>query len=158
MQEDPFSLDRLRDIVEPGPVSWWPPAAFWWCLIALAAIWMLYGITSAIDRWFKNAYRRQALRELAALKHPQVATVSQILKRVAMVSFSRDRVASLSGEGWLQFLDQTCERVDFQSAPVNQIGTASRETAAGTCSESDWHKMIAIARNWITNHQAEAVG
>ena len=119
MQSDPTSLDRLQDIVQPQPVAWWPPAPFWYCLIALAAVWLCHGLAVAAYRWIQNAYRRQALRELAlVIDHGdrRPAAISTILKRVALVSFPPEEVASLSGDAWLRFLNETCSEVDFLTA------------------------------------------
>ena len=37
MTPDPYSLDNLRDIVEPASIPWWPPAPGVWLLLALVA-------------------------------------------------------------------------------------------------------------------------
>jgi hypothetical protein len=163
LQGDPYSLDRLRDIVQPAPVSWWPPAPFWYGVIVLAAAWLGYGLVLAAHRWIHNAYRRQALRELAMIEDaanqdgPQVehlSNVSEILKRTALVSFQREKVASLSGEAWLRFLTETCDQVDFMKQPNRCLGSASFEPqVAGTV---NLEQIVRDARTWIVGHRSEA--
>ena len=46
----------------------------------------------------RNAYRREALREL---EEADAADISAILKRTALVAFPREQVASLSGAAWM---------------------------------------------------------
>ena len=173
MQNDPFSLDRLEDIVQPEAVSWWPPAPFGYFLLGMCFIWMLYVGVVATCRWLNNAYRRQALKELASLTEStvfptadsshhashntpsiSVQLISEILKRVALVSFQRERVASLSGDAWLRFLNETCDQVDFTLPPSRRIGAASFEPNEKT-SKSDLDRVAEDATTWIVNHRAE---
>ena len=165
MQKDPYSLDRLRGIVEPAPVGWWPPAAFWYCVIAIIATWLIYAALAAICRWIRNAYRRQAVRELALLRAStggdapgwqSRATVSTILKRVALVSFPREQVASLTGNAWIQFLSDTCDHADFMHEPSSSIGCASFDRPAVDLSDSDLKRIIDDAQAWVIGHRAES--
>src|SRR6476660_8811862 len=106
MNPDLTSLDRLHDLTMPPPVPWWPPGPGWlflagaWCL-ALGC-WLM----RAIWRWQRNCYRREALvlLEAAHLTGLELATLT---KRVARTAYPRERVASLTGEPWLAFLNQT---------------------------------------------------
>lgn len=153
-QSDPFSLDRLEDIVTPEPVSWWPPAPFWYCVIAVAALWMLYGLIAATCRWLQNAYRRQALKELSEIQADFALSVSSILKRVALVSFPKQQVASLAGQDWVRFLNETCEGVDFSQQPVCMIATASSDPHQ-SLTESDCVQLVAEAQKWVAHHRVE---
>ena len=158
MEADPYRLDLLRDITEPERVSWWPPAPFWWCLIALLAIWLVYWIGMSTHRWFRNAYRRQALRELESIvaRDPSWPTnLSALLKRVALVSFPRDQVASLSGQGWLLFLDQTCDKVNFREGPSRILGSASFDPDTERSSDADVAAVVSDVRKWILGHRVE---
>jgi hypothetical protein len=165
MQVDPYGLDRLQDIVQQETVSWWPPAPFWYCLIALAATWLIYGTGVAVYRWVKNAYRREALRELerivgqdpswqSRLDRSWPTEVSTILKRVALVSFPREKVASLSGDPWLCFLTDTCDQVDFLKEPTRCLGSASFDPRVAK-SDADLDGVIRDAQAWIVGHRAE---
>ncbi|MEM9659805.1 MAG: DUF4381 family protein, partial [Planctomycetota bacterium] len=48
MNTDPYSLDRLVDVIEPEPVAWWPPAVGWVLLILVAGIWLSAGALLAV--------------------------------------------------------------------------------------------------------------
>jgi hypothetical protein len=167
MQSDPFNLDRLQDIVTPEPVSWWPPAGFWWLVFAMIVVWGIYYVVLAVHRWIQNAYRRQALHELHEIEQQSSAhgqdgailvRLSSLLKRVALVSFPRQEVASLSGEDWLTFLSQSCDQVDFLHGPSRKLGSASFDAGTTLGSEADWQEVISASRTWIGDHQAERIG
>lgn len=112
---NPDPLAQLRDYHLPEPVSWWPPAPGWWLLALL----LLLAIGAAV-RWSlayrrRVAARRSALRELQTLRAAHDAAgndatlvrgLSRLLRRFALARFPRERVAGLTGETWLRFLDR----------------------------------------------------
>jgi hypothetical protein len=106
MTSDPYSLDNLRDIVEPASIPWWPPAPGVWLLLGLVAVWMAAGLVLWWVHWQRQAYRRAGLRELreiaARLGHaPERAAalvdLAALLKRVALVAYAREQVSALRG-------------------------------------------------------------
>ncbi|TWU42671.1 DUF4381 domain-containing protein [Novipirellula artificiosorum] len=156
MQPDPYSLDRLQDIVTSEPVRWWPPAPFGWFVIALLSLWGLILVAIRIHRWIFNAYRRQALRELTKLQCGQdrsLTKVSILLKRTALAAYPRGQVAALSGEEWTEFLRDACDHVSFHGGIMKQLGTASVQSENAPIAESDWLAVVDEARYWIKHHR-----
>lgn len=106
-----LDLSQLRDIHLPTPVSWWPPAPGWWIITVLLLL-LLVGAYWFIRHRRRLRWRSEALAELVQLQHAsvssqqQVALLSALLRRVAMSCFPRHDVASLTGQAWLDFLDQ----------------------------------------------------
>lgn len=154
LQQNPYSLDRLEDIVQPEPVSWWPPAPCWYYLIAIVAVWTLYWLTRTGCRWLQNGYRRQALHELTHLSVRSAQSVSTILKRVALVSYANEKVAALTGDDWLRFLNDSCDGVDFLRQPASSIGQASFDPHI-SLSEGEYRQIVMNAKTWIVSHRAE---
>jgi hypothetical protein len=101
---DPADLSNLRDIAMPPPVSFWPPAPGWWVVGAACLAAGCLAVAAVVRHRRRNAYRREALRELASA---DASDISAILKRAALAAFPREQVASLSGPAWLAFLDRT---------------------------------------------------
>lgn len=102
MNEPATSLDRLHDLVLPPAVPWWPPAPAWYVVLALALVagaWMTF---RAWKRWRSNAYRREALRELASLESS--AAIAELLRRTALVIAPRSVIAEKTGTSWLAWL------------------------------------------------------
>jgi Domain of unknown function (DUF4381) len=126
--QEPISLDQLHTIVLPPDISWWPIAPGWYVL-ALLLLWVfLWFGFFRLKQHRSLAYRREALGELAALqlilsdantvsgadsetdaKAEQAVEVirsaTTLLKRTAIHVYSRERVASLTGEEWVEFLE-----------------------------------------------------
>ena len=101
---DPADLSNLRDIVVPPDVSFWPPRRAGGSSAPPALVAAGFAIAAVVRHRQRNAYRREALRELASA---DARDISAILKRAALAAFPREQVASLSGPAWLAFLDRT---------------------------------------------------
>lgn len=155
MEPDPYRLERLNDIVTPGPVSWWPLAPGWYFLLALVLLWSAIYVGRAAARWQRNAYRRCAIRELAKIAPGDFYGVSSLLKRVALVSFQRDRVAGLAGDDWLAFLSTSSQNVDFLVPPFANIGTASSRPESQPLESVQWNQVTMVAAAWIRHHRSE---
>ena len=153
MSSDPSDLSNLHDIVLPAPVSFWPPAPGWWILAgAILAALVLLLVKLAL-RYRANAYRREALRELAQIGAPldaeKAQALSAILKRAALVAFPRADVASLTGAAWSRFLDKTGRMNAFEkgaAAPLPAIALGSAPSANDAAIRD-------AARDWIRHHK-----
>jgi hypothetical protein len=114
-------LSQLADIRLPEDVGLWPLAPGWW-LLAVAVIGLLIYAFVLLARVL---HRRRVLRHARGqLDHcleswqqarsagvddntanlDYVNAVNAVLRRVALVHFPQERVASLNGEQWLVFL------------------------------------------------------
>ena len=142
---DAASLDNLRDIAEPVPVSWWPLAPGWWVVIAVTAVTLLAFGYRAWQRWKANAYRRAALAELHSATSD--ADVAEVLKRTALSAFPRTNVASLTGAAWCRWLSDTCG--------VDIPDIVSQRLAAGVFRDgaTRTRELVEFAKRWINDHK-----
>lgn len=143
----------LHDIHLPLAISNWPLAIGWWglCFIFLMCIF-------AASYWFfkkraKERPKRQALSLLneyeAAYQQGEAvalsaARVGELLKRVALVYYPRHNVASLQGEAWIGFLNQTSEALDFTLLYEPLLLTPYQLTPS-----QDLNLLFDTARKWI---------
>jgi len=105
----------LRDLHLPEATGWWPPAPGWWMLLSVALIALGYLALRVYRRWQRNAPRRYALKELARceaeyLQHRNPVLLSKdlsaLLRRGMLAYAPRAEIAGLTGDAWLQWLDQ----------------------------------------------------
>ncbi len=120
VSQTPDPLAELRDIHLPQDVGAWPPAPGWW-LLALALLLTCYFCW----RWWlrrRRSVRRYALIDLQKLEqsfHQKrdsisfVVGLSNLLRRVALASHPSQKVASLYGESWIEFLSTNLKE-DFR--------------------------------------------
>lgn len=160
-QTDPLS--QLRDIHLPDPVGLWPLAWGWWVLLALLAAALVAGFLYWRRHQRQRLYREQAKAELELAYRDYrengdtalyLQRLSQILRRAALTAFPRQQVASLKGEAWLEFLDQSLPGTE---TPFTQ--GEGRVLALGPYQpkpEADVKALHRMATDWIENHSAKA--
>ena len=168
-------LAQLRDIHLPGPVESWPPAIGWWILLAIILLLVLAVFNWLYQRWRANRYRREALKELRQLhenyqQHGDdllyLARFQTLLKRVALTRFSREDVASLTGESWVSFLDRTSHSQEFSmgkgQALIDGNYTPATKTPATKTPETktpetkvDVAALQDLGVYWIKHHNPE---
>jgi hypothetical protein len=153
---------RFREVVEPHAPELRPETLGAWLTIAVITAGLVAGIAWLVWRWTKRRYRRAAERELLALRTrfqadpAQLASleaVPSLLKRCALGSFGRERVARLSGEPWLAFLSATSSE-PFGEAAGRALLTLTTRGAANV-SSADASSLFAGAHLWIRRHRAE---
>jgi Domain of unknown function (DUF4381) len=155
MNADLGSLENLHDLVMPVPVPWWPPAPGW--IIVSAALIMVLGwwLIRVIRHWQSNSYRREALVLLGKMDDAQTE-LPTLIKRVALSAYPRERVASLTGEEWLAFLDQTGHTDAFTTGPGCWLGRLAYEPKlAASLSTTELNGLRTAVRAWILRHQPE---
>lgn len=164
MATDPASLDNLRDIVLPPQVPWLPPPVGWAIVGAALAAAALVALWRAIERWRANAYRREALRRLAAVEAATKSGVERaqgaadslaILKRAALAAYPREAVADLTGAQWAAFLDRTGGTTDFTRGDGADLWPLAYGAPAGSGRPD---AAFAAARRWLRRHRPAESG
>ncbi|WP_035484672.1 DUF4381 domain-containing protein [Geminicoccus roseus] len=156
-QTDPGSLAGLHDIVASPPVPFWPPAPGWYVVALALAMTLGWACWRTARRWRADAYRRAALAELqsAGGRRDQLTILPELLKRTALAAYPRERVASLSGQAWLAFLDETAAAPAFTTGPGRPLGALAYDPGlARRMSEADGDALLAAATAWIRRHRA----
>ncbi|MBA2651551.1 MAG: DUF4381 domain-containing protein [Tatlockia sp.] len=150
---EPQELAKLRDIHLPEPISWWPIAPGWYLLfliaIALSALLFYLVRRSYVNgrakrealellQHFEQEYKQGANSQLSSMN------VSELLRRVALVYFPREEVASLKGESWLAFLTKTSKGIDFKA-----LGDYLLALPYQPAKEIDLQPLFSNAKQWI---------
>ena len=148
----------LRDIHLPDPVGWWPPALGWWLLLVLIAV-----LTVAVYL-FRHMRRRRLLKrtvrnELAVLRkrynenHDQaelLQSLSALMRRASISFYPRSQCASLTGEQWLQHLDNTAQRKEFQHGAGRVLAVAPY-LPPNSSIETDFDALFTLCEEWLRN-------
>ena len=115
---DTFGAERmwgLKELPLPAGVDWLPPAPGWYAIGALAVLLLCYGAWRRWRQWQRNAYRRDALRQIAALSADTAHELPIILRRAALTAQPRHTVASLRGQDWIEWLNRSAGRELFSA-------------------------------------------
>ncbi|UOM33487.1 DUF4381 domain-containing protein [Acuticoccus sp. I52.16.1] len=140
-------LDQLVEPQPPAPVSMMPETAGWAVLAALVLVAAAFGAWRWWRHWRADAYRRAALAELAAAGD-DAARIATVLRRTALAAWPRERVAALSGEAWLAFLDETGGDGGFGGGPGRALIAAPYRGDGGASPE-----VAALAARWVRRHR-----
>lgn len=116
-------LDLLEPLPAPDPVSWAPQTVGWVWASLLLVVGGLLVARLVVRQRRTNAYRAAARAELASVGDDPVQ-VALILRRAALAGFPRSDVAGLSGDDWLNFLDQSFPGSGFSNGPGRVIAAA----------------------------------
>jgi hypothetical protein len=162
MTTDPASLENLHDIVTPEAAGWWPLAPGWYGVALLVLILSAWYVVRRLRRWRRNAYRREALAALALLnarsdradgRASVLAEAATLLRRVALSAYPRTQVATLGGDRWLAFLDETGGRGEFAGGAGRVLLAAAYrpfEVPAPDAVEA----ALLLCERWIRRHRA----
>jgi hypothetical protein len=153
--QDP--LAQLHPLREPAMTGWWPPAPGWW--VVAAALVLLLSILTwwLLKRYRANAYRRQALDQLASIRSDYLASsestnclgqLNALLKSVALEAYPQRQVASISGQAWVDFLNErSSQSAHFESSfATGHYGRGAAET--------DLEDILIRCERWIKRHRA----
>ena len=145
----------LRDIHLPGSPDFWPPAPGWWVLAALVsglAVW------TAVLLWRQIKIRRQRRQILALLEQMErasdrtatpefLAKLSRLIRRLALMRFPHQEIASLTGQDWLRFLDSSGGDGQFCRGPGRVL---AQGPYMRTLQEPvDGRALTRLVRHWI---------
>lgn len=151
-------LDNLADIHLPDGVSHWPLAPGWWGLIALTTLFFIAFLFWKRHR-NRNRYRHLALDELKKTYHRFSETkktaaylqeISLLLRRTALSAYPKTFNASIKGEEWVIWLDNTCPATkdqftqNFSEALI--LASYQKEP------QVDVEKLQQLCELWIKKH------
>lgn len=146
------SLQGMRDILLPSPVPLTPATPAWAVLGGLLLALALWLAWRGWRHWRREAYRREARRELSALASGgDLDALPALVKRTALAAFPRAAVAALSGDDWAAFLRRTAPRARLSEAQslalarLSYLGPAEARAAGPDA--------LAAARGWIARHE-----
>ncbi len=156
MDQTTALLNQLRDIHLPPPVATWPWAPGWYILIVIILLLIIGG---AVFFWL-HYRRKQRLKKLHAQLQAFQAThdfasLSALLRRVALRHYPRIDVAGLYGNAWLDFLDAHNVKnavIKFQSPIGKLLLKVPYQKTPDPREAEAAEQLFVLAENWLQKH------
>jgi hypothetical protein len=151
-----YALGEFVEVVSPGDISWLPQTTGWlWLGAALLAVLVHYG-WKRLRRWYHNRYRREAAARLKQLAQagPQdswLTELNKLMKLTALAGFSREQVARLSGQEWIDFLNRQCASPTFSPDQGRLLAHGVYEHTA--VADSTRQALFGACLNWVQQHR-----
>jgi len=145
----------LRELPLPDPLPW-TPETYGWGVIALGVICLLLSIAlRQYRKWEDQAYRREALAELAVMERNRLllSTLPHVLRRTALQAFPREEVAALDGSEWIEWLNAA--GADFESSDIEPLDRlAYQPDLADRLDDNSARHLISASRAFVRSHRA----
>ncbi len=144
----------LRDIHLPEAVSWWPPAIGWWLVALLMLLMVFYAFLFYKHRMKPKKAVKEAKNMLLELRQnntltaiEKISALSILLRRTAISLSTDPKVAGLTGQAWLTFLDQTMKG-DFFCRGVGRMLVDSPYRPSPP-SDTEIAQLLEGCENWL---------
>ena len=146
---------HLHDIISAPAAGFWPPAPGWW-ILGIIILLLSYFIVRRLVRYLRQRHIQTRLMKeldtLSADRPDQIATnISVFLRRVVLMRYARNEVASLNGDDWLRFLDQTGGEGSFQNGIGKKLATLPYSPSQ-QMTDSDNQALIKLTRKWLQQY------
>lgn len=146
---------QLRDIHLPGAPAFWPPAPGWWLLAAAMLALLVWAGIVAARRYRLYRRRKRVLAVLTGLEQAfasapspeHLARISVLMRRLALARFPRKQVATLTGDAWLRFLDDSGGNGRFAAGPGRALASAPYQRSLPA--DLDSAGLAALVREWV---------
>lgn len=158
--QDTLQIEGIAPLIEPAELTTWPPAPGWFFLAGLLLLLLLFGIIRWIRQYRQNRYRREALEHLTRIageaengpgqQHVQV--INRLLKHTALQAYPREKVASLSGTEWMEFLQESLGKSNIGES-TSEILTISLYRRGAGIDPARWQELIQFCEYWIRKHR-----
>lgn len=122
-------------------------------LLAIIFCLIVFGLYRVYQRYLNGRAKQQALVLLDryALQYEQEgnsqltsARISELLKRVALVYYPRQQVASIHGPDWIAFLNKTSKKLNFEPVQNMLLDLPFKPNERANLTP-----LITLARLWI---------
>lgn len=157
--QDSINTDSiaLGPLYEPETVQFSFQTPGWYFLAGMLFLLAVFVFYKWLKNYLKNAYRREALKNLAAIeeKYNQqndslcLNDVLILLKLVAIKAFGRQNVAQLYGNNWLLFLEEKGKDTPFSKYSSAILSAAYNP---GETKNDEVVEIISLTQKWIKTH------
>lgn len=148
-------VPQLHDIHLPGPASFWPPALGWWLLLALLFFFLIWLLLTLRKRNRMKKRKAIVIKKLRALEaklqespsNEVLSELNTLLRQLAINTFPRENIASLTGADWLRFLDESGKTNGFTKGAGRILIEAPYQ--ADNLHNFNLDEFIPLIRRWV---------
>ena len=125
-------MNGLRDIHEPLPPGWWPPAPGWWLVTLVVVVVLAWTVRRVWQHRGRTAPYRRARARFAGLEGRRAVgeigprafadAANALLKDLLVDAEQRADAVRASGDAWLALLRERCRDAAFTGAPGRLLG------------------------------------
>ena len=144
-----IDLTPLKDIHIMSEPSWWPLAYGWWLILFIIAVICI--VYCCLHHWWNNRpiiYAQKELKRIEGLSKDLdfLHASSDLMKRVAILVFGREKIAPLTEDKWQSFLLKSAPKI-FTSHQAKLIAFSPYLTKLNT--HIDRPVFSKLIRKWI---------
>ena len=152
-----YALGDFVEVVPPGPIDWLPQTLGWQIVAIVAAAFASQYIFKKLRYWYQNRYRREAAVRLKKIEQITeygtiIMELNRLLKLTALVAYSREAVAKLSGTPWVDFLNDQCATPVFSKSQMSLLAKGSYQRMDIDRSAMDG--LLEASARWIDEHRS----
>jgi len=140
----------LKELPLPDPVSWVPQTIGWLFLAIAALAGVGYFVWRRWQIWQANQYRRDGLARLKQMNPKQLHDLPEILRVAALAAGPRNKVASLRGPDWINWLNDRVDQPLFDDADSIILDTLAY--AKTDISPDQARRLLDASENWLRGH------
>ena len=149
------TYNSIGKLIEPEPIAYSFNTPGWYLVLGLLLVTVLFVAIFQYRKYYKNKYRRDALKQIrsfARQKNGLVYNINKLLKSMAIRLFGRRKVASLNGTEWFAFLQSTMKtKVIFKESSFDEFSKALYNSNH-KLNENKKNELIEFAVLWVKNH------
>ncbi len=149
---------QLNPIIEPTRVPFSFDAIGWKILIVFIILLTIYLLYKYYLNFKKNQYRRDAVFKISEIQNNSENSITEIVKQTmfqikltALETFGRNKVASLEGINWLQFLNESGKNTNFELYQEEIINAVYQDEFIEN-SNFNKDEFTKTSIKWIKNH------
>lgn len=156
-------LEGLHEILLPEPIRYTPQTIGWFILFVVGLIVVVWWGYRRYRFWLANRYRGIALKHLEGIERQLHDTTGRIhaltelpvlVKQTALQCYSREKVAELTGDSWLGFLNTSYGGTAFTDGVGKLLPTLAYQssTALQHIPDAAVNELVKLVKVWIQQH------
>ncbi len=145
----------MIDIIEPELIPYTFNTLGWYILFALMVIIVLLILMMLWVRWKKNKYRRDAVLFVQNCQSEHVVLeINRLMKLTALRLWNREKLASLQGIKWYEFLNSTMNNAYADTHLFEQMAQANYSSK---CDDEITRAFKEFSIIWFKKHKSKCL-